>query len=213
MRALAAAGAVLTCAALVAGCGSKTPDYQSVWTNSGSAAATLEAPVPIGTYLEQQHVTAEEVAPNTLSDLTVSMPTPKGWSRVENPKLPPRTVVIGKGDKFPRAILTVLKLTGDFDAAEAIKHGIADTELAQNFKRLDASDDDFQGFPSGMVQGSHDVQGQRLHSWFRMVVATGGPPSNERYLVQLTIVTLADQAAAQAADAETIMNGFTVAAK
>ncbi len=153
------------------------------------------------------------MAPNSLTDLTVSIPTPKGWSKRKNPKLPPTTEVIGKGDKYPTAILTVFKLNGNVDAAEVVKHGLADAELSQNFHRLDSSAADFHGFPSAMLQGSHDLDGQRVHSWFRLVVATGSPPASQRYLVQLSIITLADQAAAHAADVETIINGFTVAAK
>lgn len=206
--------AALTCTVLAVGCGPKTPDYQSFWTTSSAPTTMVTGdPVPIGKYLQDKGVGAEQVAPNALPDLTVSIPTPPGWSKIQNPKLSPATEVIGKGDKFPRAILTVLKLTGDFDPTEAVKHGFADAEMAPNFHRLDASLDDFDGFPSAMIQGSHDMDGQRLRTWFRMVIATGSPSSDHRYLVQLTIVTLADQAAAQAADAEAIMQGFTVAAK
>ena len=64
-----------------------------------------------------------------------------------------------------------------------------------------------------MVQGTYDLDGQRLHSWFRMVIATGSEPANQRYLVQLSVTTPADEAAEQAADVEAVMNGFTVAAK
>lgn len=204
----------LSCAALVAGCGPKTPDYQAFWTTSTTPTTMVTGdPVPIGQYLQDKGVTAEPVAADALPDLQVSIPTPPGWSRIENPKLAPTTQVIAKGDKYPRAILTVLKLTGEFDAADAVKHGFADAELQPNFHRLDASLDDFDGFPSAMIQGSHDLGGERVRTWFRMVIATGSPPADQRYLVQLTIVTLADQAAAQAGDAETIMTGFTVAAK
>ncbi|MGH3563830.1 MAG: LpqN/LpqT family lipoprotein [Mycobacterium sp.] len=215
MRTRAAAVVVLTCTALTAGCGSKTPDYQSIWTTSGTAttATTTEAPIPIGQYLKDQGIVGEQVAPNSLTDLTVSIPTPPGWSKRKNPKLPADTQVIGKGDKYPRAILTVFKVNGAFDAGELVKHGLADAELAPNFHKLDYSTADFHGFPSGMIQGSHDLDGQRVQSWFRMVIATGSPPDNQRYLVQLSIITPADQAAAQAADVETIINGFTVAAK
>ncbi len=150
----------------------------------------------------------------------MSLPTPPGWSRKQNAKLPATTVVIGKGDTFPRAVLAVFKLTGDFvnsgyDPAEAVKHGLVETELQPNFHRLEASTADYQGFPSAMVQGSHDLNGQRLHSWFRMVLPIGGPPSRERYLVQLSVISLADPAAAEAAaaDAKQIMDGFVVAAK
>lgn len=220
----AGVAAALTCTVLaggvlITGCGAKTPDYQSIWTTNSIPTTTTppEDLVPVAKYLEDKGVTVEALAPNAIPDLRVSIPIPKGWSKRENPKLPATTEVIGKGENYPRAILAVFKLTGDFDAAELVRHGLVDAELSQNFNRLDSSTADYHGFPSAMVQASHDLNGQRLHSWFRMVVATGGatgsPPSNERYLVQLTVVSLSNQAAAQAADAEEIMNGFTVAAK
>lgn len=207
---MALAGGMLT-----TGCGAKTPDYQSVWATSSTPTTTTppEDLVPIAKYLEEHQVSGEAVAPNAIPDLRVSIPIPKGWSKRENPKLPPTTEVIGKGDKFPRAILTVFKLTGDFDPAELAPHGLVDPELAQNFTPLDSSTADYRGFPSAMVQGNLDLDGKRMQSWFRVVVATGSPPANQRYLVQLTIAGLSNQAAAQAADVEEIMKGFTVAAK
>lgn len=209
----------MACAALIAaasGCGAKTPDYQSIWTNGTATTTTSEtpeAPVTVGRYLEDQGVAAEAVAPNAPTDLTVSIPTPAGWTKKENPMLPATTLVLGKGEKYPRAILSVVKLTGDFDANEAIRHGVVDAQLTPKFRLLDASNEDYQGFPSSMVQGTHDMNGERLHSWFRMVIATGSAPANQRYLVQLAVTAPADEAPKQAADVEAIMNGFTVAAK
>ncbi|HEX7322580.1 MAG TPA: LpqN/LpqT family lipoprotein [Mycobacterium sp.] len=203
--------AVLACAALTVGCAASTTDYQSLWTTS-STAKPDEDPVPIGIYLERKGVTAQPVTPQSLTGLTVSIPTPKGWSRRKNPKLPPTTEVISKGGaELPTAVLSVLRLDGDFDPAEAVKHGTADIGI--EFNRLDASTDDFHGFPSAMIQGSHDMGGQRLHSWYRMVIPTGPPPASQRYLVELSVITLAEKAAEQAPDVESIINGFTVADK
>ena len=39
------------------------------------------------------------------------------------------------------------------------------------------------------------------------------PPANQRYLVQLTITSLASEAVAQSNDIEAIIRGFVVAAK
>ena len=39
------------------------------------------------------------------------------------------------------------------------------------------------------------------------------PPARQRYLVQLTITSLANEAVAQSSDIETIIRGFVVAAK
>jgi hypothetical protein len=200
---------------LTAGCGSKAPDYQSIWTTSppSTTTTTTAAPVPLSQYLESIGVSGEQVAPNTLTDLTVSIPTPPGWEKVEKPDITPTTEMLAKHGTYPTAMLMVFKLRGDFDPADVIKHGNADAELSQNFKRLDESTADFHGFPSSMVQGSYDLNGIRLHGFNRIVVATGSPPDNQRYLVQLTVTSLANQAVPESADIEAIITGFTVAAK
>ena len=159
-------------------------------------------------------MTGVPVAPNALTDLTVSIPTPPGWAPVNNPKLPPTTEVISKGGKYPVAMLTVFKLQGaDFNAAEVVKHANADAQLVPNFTQLDASTADFNGFPSAMIQGSYDQDGTRIHSYYRIVLPTGSPPNRQRYQVQLTITSLASEAVAQSSDIEAIIRGFVVAAK
>ena len=200
---------------LTAGCGSKAPDYQSIWTTSppSTTTTTTASPVPLSQYLESIGVSGEQVPPNTLTDLTVSIPTPPGWEKVEKPDIAPATEMIAKHGTYPTAMLMVFKLRGDFDPADVVKHGNADAELSQNFKRLDESTADFHGFPSSMVQGSYDLNGIRLHGFNRIVVATGSPPDNQRYLVQLTVTSLANQAVPESADIEAIITGFTVAAK
>ena len=198
-------------------CGPKTPDYQSIWTTSSTATSSTttrtKKPVPLSQYLEGIGVAGKQVAPDSLTDLTVSIPTPPGWSRYSNPNIAPETVMISQGDKYPTARLVVFKLTGNFDPAEVIKHGNDDAQLFENFRQLDASTADFNGFPSSMIQGSYDLDGTRLHSWNRIVIPTGAPPAHQRYLVQLTITTLANQAVAQSNDIEAIIRGFVVAAK
>jgi hypothetical protein len=197
------------------GCAPKSPDYQSIWTTSSTATTTTTKgkPVPFSKYLESIGVAGDQVDPNNLPDLTVSIPTPPGWSPYTNPKISPNTKIISKGGKYPTAMLMVFKLRGDFNPADAIKHGNADAQLLQNFTQLDASDADFNGFPSSMIQGSYDAEGTRLHSYNRMVIASGSPPAKQRYLVQLTITSLASDAVAQSSEIETIIRGFVVAAK
>jgi len=210
-------------AAIVAGtmaavsCETKEPDYQSIWAKTPVASTTSTTPtgkaVPLARYLQDLGVTGQQVAPGNLSDLTVSMPTPPGWTQANNPHIKPETVMISKGGKFPTARLVVFKLYGDFDPAAVIKHGNDDAQLFENFKQLDASNADFNGFPSSQIQASYDLDGTRLHSWNRVVIPTGSAPPHQRYLVQLTVTGLADQAAAQATDIETIIRGFSVTAK
>ncbi len=198
---------------LIAGCGPKAPDYPAFWATSSTTTTTTAAPIPFSQYLESVGVAGEQVAPDTLPDLTVSIPTPPGWDKYSNQNYTPTTQMIAKNGSYPIAMIMVFKLVGDFDVAEAVKHGNADAQLAENFKQLDSSTADFHGFPSTMIQGSYDRNGKRLHGFNRMVFATGSPPANQRYLVQLTITSLADQAAAEAADIEMVIAGFIVAKK
>jgi hypothetical protein len=213
VRRLAAA---VTIAALTAACGPKTPDYSSVWTTSSTATTTTttDKPVPLSQYLESIGVTGKQVAPSSLTDLTVSIPTPPGWAPFTDPHIAPQTVILAKDKKYPTARLVVFALNGDFDPAQVIKHGNDDAQLFENFKQLDASMAPYNGYPSSMIQGSYNSDnGARLHSWNRIVLPTGSPPAKQRYFVQLTITGLADQAAAQSTDIDTIIHGFVVAAK
>jgi hypothetical protein len=211
------AAAALALALSVAGCAPKPNDYQSVWTSTptktSSAAPTTEKPQAFAKYLEGIGVAGDSVAPNTLTDLTVSIPTPPGWKVTDNPKGSPKAQIMSKGGQYPAALLEVFRLRGDFDSAEAIKHANGDIKAFENFKQLDASMADFNGFPSSMVQGSYDLGGTRLHSYNRMVIATGSRPANQRYLIQLSITSLADQAVKDSSDIEAIIRGFVVAAK
>jgi hypothetical protein len=212
----AAAAAVVALSVLPVGCAPKNPDYQSIWSTkptTTTSSTPTEAPEPFAQYLKDMGVSGTPVAPDQLPDLTASIPTPPGWAKSDNPKTPPTTVAIAKGVGLPAAILVVFKMDGDFDAAELVKHGNADAALLADFKQLNASNANFHGFPSSMIEGSYDVGGARLHTYNRMVVATGSGPDKQRYLVQLSVTSRADQAAPEAADVEAIIKGFTVAPK
>ncbi len=212
---IAAALALVVIAA--AGCGDRTPDYTTLLTTtpkSTQAPTSTTTPVPISQYLEQAGVTGQPVAPDKLTDLTVTMPSPKGWQQYSNPSLAPGTRMIAKGDTYPTAMLMVFQLSGgDFDPAKAISHGSADAEMSENFRKLDESTQDWKGFPSSMVEGSYDLNGKRMHSYNRIVIATGSPPANQRYLIQFTVTGYADKAQAEAPDIEAIIGGFNVAKK
>ncbi len=216
MRAAPFGAAAAALAALaVSACAPNPPDFQSILTTTATSTTTAAArPVPFAKYLEGIGVTGVPVAPNTLTDLTVAIPTPPGWAPYSNPKLPQTTEVISKGGKYPAAMLTVFTLRGaDFNAADAVKHANADAQLVPKFTQLDASTADFNGFPSSMIQGSYDQDDMRMHTYNRIVLPTGSPPSKQRYLVQLTITSLANEAVAQSSDIEAIIRGFVVAAK
>lgn len=198
----------------MAGCGPKNPDYQSIWSTTPTTTLTPSGtPVPFSQYLETNGVSGEPVAPDKVTDLIVSIPTPPGWQKVDKPNVPPTTELIAKGEGFPNAMLIVFKLGGDVDAAELAKHGNDDARLAQNFKQLESSDAAFHGFPSSMIEGSYNLGDQRLHTINRIVIANGAGADPEHYLIQLAVTSLADQAVADAVDVEAIIHGFTVTAK
>ncbi|WP_297594251.1 LpqN/LpqT family lipoprotein [Mycobacterium sp.] len=211
----AATAAIVALTVSAVGCAPKPPDYQSILSTTPTTSTTTPTakPVPLSQYLQSIGVTGQPVAPADMPGLTVSIPTPPGWAPFTSPNITPQTLIISKGGKFPTARLVVFQLNGDFDPTQVIKHGNDDAHLFENFKQLDASGAPFNGFPSSMIQGSYDLDGMRLHSWNRIVMPTGPPPAKVRYLVQLTITSLANQAAAESTDIETIIHGFVVAAK
>lgn len=211
----AAGAATVALAVSAAGCAPKAPDYQSILSKTPTTSTTTPTakPVPLSQYLQSIGVTGQPVAPESVPGLTISIPTPQGWAPFTSPNITPQTLIISKGGKFPTARLVVFQLNGDFDPAEVIKHGNDDARLFENFKQLDASGTPYSGFPSSMIQGSYDLDGMRLHSWNRIVIPTGPPPDHKRYLVQLTITSMANQAAAESTDIDAIIRGFVVAAK
>lgn len=201
---------------LLAGCGAETPDYQSIWTTSSTTTPPTsgEAPVPISRYLESIGVAGEAVAPEKVPHLTIAMPSPPDWHPYVNSNLAPGTRMIAKGDTYPTAMLLVFSLHGDFDVAKALKdHGYADAQLSENFKQLNASTEDWRGFPSAMIEGSYDLNGQRMQSYNRIVIADDGLKPPQRYLIQLTVTTFANEAETQAKDIEAIISGFNVTRK
>ena len=208
---VAAALAVIT----AAGCAQEPPDYQSILSTAPTTSTTTpsdtDAQVPIAAYLEQKGVVGEPIPADKLTDLRVTYPTPPGWKPFVNSNLSPGTRMIAKGTTYPTAMVIVFKLNGDFDVDEAIKHGYVDAEMSENFTRLNASMDNFKGFPSAMIEGSYDLNGARMHSYNRIVIATGAPPANQRYLIQFTVTGFADKAAEEAPDIEAIIKGFNVA--
>jgi hypothetical protein len=196
------------------GCGARTADYSSFVTSSATTTeSTSTTPTPIAQFLASAGVTGQQIALDKLTDLTVTLPRPPGWTTYANPNFSPGTEAIAKNNTYPTALLMVFKLDGEFDVALALKHADADAELSKNFTRLNSSADDFQGFPSSMIEGSYDLNGIRVHSYNRVVIPVTPAPRFQRYLVQLTVTTLADQAAAQAPDVGQIINGFTVTVK
>lgn len=207
---------VLSLALVLTGCGSNPPDYSSVWTSSAAPTTTTassDKPQPLAEYLYGLGVTGEQIPLDKLTDLTVTLPRPPGWTKYSNPNFTPGTEMIAKNNTYPTAMVVVLKLTGNFDVNEALKHASVDAEMNKNFTKLNSSSDPFDGFPSAMIEGSYDANGKRLHAYNRVVIPVTPAPKFQRYLVQFTVTTLADQAAAQADDIEAVIKGFSVTVK
>ena len=212
------AGAGLAVALAVVGCGTSEPDYKSIWTTPTSATPTsstaAEKPISLSTFLENAGVNGVPIAPDKLTDLVVTVPQPPGWAPYFSPKLSPGTRTIAKGATYPTAMLLVFRLDGPFDVKEALKHANGDAELSKDFTKLNASTSDFRSFPSSMIEGTYDLNGQRMQSYNRIVFATGTPARPNvpglTYLVQLTVTSFADQAKADGPDVEAIIKGFTV---
>lgn len=208
------AGAVLVAALALSACGPKTPDYQSIWSTTTTTTPVDKSDlVPFPEYLTKLGVGSEQVDPGGLTDLKVNLPRPTGWTAYKNPNYSKGTVVIADHDTYPIAMLMVFRISGDFDADEAVKHADADALRSENFKKLDGSYDKFDGYPSSMIEGSYDLGGRRMQSYNRVVIAPPTPPKpGIRYLIQLTVTGYADKAKEQAGDIEAIIKGFRVSA-
>lgn len=210
--------AVVAATAVLTACAPETPDYQSIWDTTSTTAPATSAPtddrvVPIAVFLEQNGVIGAPMTPDDLTGITITMPRPQGWEQVTDPNFPQAYEILRKtveSGYSPQALLMVFKLTGDFDVAEAINHGYADAQMSENFTQLNASIENFGGQPSAMIEGSYTLLEQRLHTYNRIVIPTSAPPASERYLIQFTVTTAADQAAAHAADVEQLISGFKV---
>lgn len=213
-----ARAAVLSLALVLTACGAEPPDYSSLLTSPATTTTTTTAasdkPQPIAEYLYGLGVTGEQVPLDKLTDLTVTLPKPPGWTKYANPNFSPGTTMIAKNNTYPTAMVVVLKLTGNFDVAEALKHASVDAEMNKSFTKLNSSNETFNGFPSAMIEGSYEgADRRRLHTYNRMVIPVTPAPKFQRYLVQFTVTTLADQAAAQSDDIEAVIKGFSVTVK
>lgn len=202
---------MLIAAVTATACGPRTADYTTLLPSSSTPTTISTTPTPIAQYLSSVGVTGQQIPLDKLTDLTVTLPRPPGWTKYSNPNLSPGTEAIAKNNTYPTAMVMVFKLAGNFDLPAAMAHANDDAALAKDFVRLNFSTDDFDGFPSSMIEGSYEHLGTRLHTYNRVVIPV---TSNfERYLVQFTVTTLAEQAAEQAPDVQKVIEGFSVAVK
>ena len=195
---------VLSLLALVAGCATKPIDYRAVWSSTPATPSPSAKPDPLAEALK--NVTATPMNQQNLTDLTVSIPQPAGWVKVQDQQHPDAFEIIRKTDVAafkPTAMLLVFKLTGgNFDPNEAIKHV---------YNLQGAKVEQFHGMPSATVQATYsDSSGQPVHDYHRTVIATGPAPANQRYLVQLSITASVDQMNSLTTDVDKIIDGFTI---
>ncbi|MBN9636452.1 MAG: LpqN/LpqT family lipoprotein [Actinobacteria bacterium] len=214
---LRAAAVSVSIALALTACDAKTPDYKSIWSTTPTTTTTpvdKAGLIPFPDYLNKLGVQSKQVVPDQLTDLKVTLPRPQGWTGYKNLNYSPGTVAIAKNDTYPLAMLMVFQLSGDFDVKDALRHSDADALLSDNFKKLYSSGEDFQGYPSAMIEGSYDLHNRRMQSYNRIVIAQPSPPRpGIHYLIQLTVTTYAEQAKDQAGDIEAIIKGFSVGPK
>lgn len=207
MTVLRRLGVGLSLLALVGGCSTKPVDYRAVWTKSASpptSTAPDKTTFPYLQYLKDKNVQGTAMTPQNLTDLTVSLPQPAGWTVVTDKSQPDAFEILRKtavGPFQPTAMLYVFKLTGDFDVNEAIKQG---------YGMPGAKVETFHGMPSSVIEATYgEANGQQVHRYNQIIFATAKPPTNQRYLIQFSMTTSADQAE-QDPSVVTIIKGFTV---
>jgi hypothetical protein len=191
------------------GCDKKPTDYRSLWSSTSAAPTTTQAPVSFDQYLQQKGVDGQPMTPNTLTDLTVSIPHPPGWATVTDPNQPEAFEILRKtavANYQSTALLFVFKLTGgDFDPNDALKHA---------YDMPGGIQEPFNGMPSSRIEATYaDASGKKLHRYNRIVFATTRPPANQRYLIQFSVTTAADPAQESDPDVLAIIKGFTVAVR
>jgi Probable lipoprotein LpqN len=190
---------------LVAACDTKPPDYRAIWSSTPTKAPTTTAPPEsFSQYLHDKGVDGQPMTSQTLTELTVSMPQPPGWAVVTDSNQPSAYEVIRKAAVAafqPAAVLMVFKLTGaDFDVNEALKHA---------YEMPGSIQEPFDGMPSSKIEATYfEANDQKVHRYNRIVIATA--KSNQRYLIQFSITTAADQAQEADPDVLAIIKGFTV---
>jgi Probable lipoprotein LpqN len=196
--------------ALVVGCSTEPTDYRAIWSStSSSPPTTTQAKQSLSQYLQDKGIDGVPMTPQTLTELTVSMPRPPGWAVVTDPNQEAVFQIIRKTEVAnfqPTAMLMVFKLNGGpFDVNEALKHA---------YEFPGAIEEPFNGMPSSKIEVTYtEAGGQKVHRYNRIVFATAKPPTNQRYLVQFSVTTSADPAAEQDPDLLTIIKGFTVAVR
>lgn len=215
--------AAATLALALAGCASGATGGQAASTSTSTTSATPTVaamtsvpppatpptgrPVPFRDYLASIGVTGQPARFDQAPGLSVTVPVPDGWTRTADPLFATGIEFVqplGKQGNFPSVTLMAIKLDGDFDAKAAIQHANSDA-LPPNATDVTESYDDYDGFPSAAAQG---MAGGAEH--YSRIVLADVPSTKSRYLVQMTVTTLAAEPIAQSPQLTDIVAGFTV---
>ncbi|MGL6234181.1 MAG: LpqN/LpqT family lipoprotein [Segniliparus sp.] len=231
-----AAVALLAAMPLVAGC-SEDPKPAPA-----APKATPVSDMDIAKYLTDHGVTQELLTAVDDFPLNVSVRLPSHWSAsqgvpglyllLQNPKA-------NSPEFHPNAFLRIAKLAGNFDPKQAILRGSAGLAQAKGFQKIRDSLDDFDNFPSDLIEYTYvqdeqqrkefkaqlDEQlrqsGQtpdpqqpvgdlKLHVLNRYVIAVAG---DDKFLVQLQVTVTDAQTPQLADDIKTIDEGLQLGFK
>lgn len=165
-------------------------------------------------YLKSKNVAMQPQKADGFTALRINLPMPTGWSRVPDPNVPDAFLVTadrvgGDGLYTSNAQLTVYRLVGDFDAAEAITHGFVDSQAQPAWRTTDARMGFLGTSPSSLIEGTFRQNDVMLNTSRRHVIVASGP---DKYLVSLAVTTSVTQAVAAGDATDGIVNGFQVSA-
>jgi len=192
-------------------------------TAPGAPGAAAAAPLPptvttpvsgtLRDYLQSKGVKLVAQKPEGFKALDITLPVPPRWTRVPDPNVPDAFAVIadrlGSSLYTSNAQVVVYKLVGNFDPREAMTHGFGDSQQLLAWQTTNASQADFGGFPSSIIEGTYRQNDMTLNASRRNVIATSGP---DKYLVSFSVTTDAAQAVADGPSTDAIINGFRVTA-
>ena len=180
------------------------------------AAAQTLTPAVTGTlrdYLQAEGVKLVAQKPQDFKALDITLPVPGRWTQVPDPNVADAFAVIadrlGSSLYTSNAQVVVYKLVGKFDPKEAITHGFVDSQQLTAWQTTNASQVDFAGFPSSVIEGTYRQNDMTLNTSRRHVIATSGA---DKYLVSLSVTTALSQAVSDGPATDAIISGFRIAA-
>ena len=164
-------------------------------------------------YLQSKGVKLVAQKSEGFKALDITLPVPPRWTRVPDPNVPDAFAVIadrlGSSLYTSNAQVVVYKLVGNFDPRDALTHGFVDSQQLLAWQTTNASQVDFDGFPSSIIEGTYRQDDMTLNTARRHVIASSG---SDKYLVSFSVTTALSQAVADGPATDAIINGFRVTA-